>query len=157
MFKYIAIVLVSFFCSSSFALGVYEWTLDVNTSSWHSSPTYGRGNFYNEDNDGFGFSYGYSDMLDFKMGYFENSYHNTSVYAGLALNKDYYFYNDIVLSPGIGVMFTTGYKDTNLNAPTLAPIVHPSITIGHRMLRSTIGYIPYGENTVLTFQTQIQF
>ncbi len=157
MFKYIATVVIIFFSLNTAALDIDEWTLDINTGSKHSDDTYGANNYYNENNDGFGMTFGYSDMLDIKFGYYENSYNKTSLYTGIVLNKDYYIFNKIVISPGIGVMLASGYDDTPMNAPVIAPILHPSIAIGHKNLRSTIGYIPYGEDKVFTFQTQILF
>jgi hypothetical protein len=157
MFKYIAIGVISFFSITTHALDAYEWTLDMNTGSKHSSDTYAANKYYNEENHGFGVTYGYSPYVDVKVGFYENSYYQTSLYGGIVLNKDYYIFNDLVISPGIGLLFATGYNNTPIDAPALAPILLPSITIGNKTLRSTIGYIPYGEDTVFTFQTQILF
>lgn len=139
------------------ALDLYEWTMDINTGSKHSDNSYGSHQYYNEENDGFGVSYGYTKNIDLKVGFFENSYFKTSMYAGVVLNKDYYIFNNILISPGLGLMLSTGYDDTPIDAPLIAPIFHPSISFGHKALRSTIGYIPYGEDKVITFQTQILF
>ncbi|MGH1485069.1 MAG: hypothetical protein ACRBCI_02540 [Cellvibrionaceae bacterium] len=157
MFRYCVFIVIWMCSSQLFALDANEWTLDINTGSKHSSETYGKNKYYNEENNGFGMTFGYSDMIDIKIGFFDNSYNKSSVYGGAVFNKDYYIFNDIVVSPGVGLMFTTGYHDTPIDAPALAPIVYPTITIGHKTLRSTIGYVPYGEDTVFTFQTQIQF
>jgi len=154
---FLAGLLISLLSLQTYALEVYEWTMDFNTSSKHSDATYGKNQYYNEENNGFGMTYGYSDYIDIKVGFFENSYFNTSVYAGAVLNKDFYFFNHIVISPGLGLMLSTGYDDTPLNAPAVSPIFHPSISFGYKALRSTIGYIPYGEDKVITFQTQILF
>ena len=94
MFSYIAIFVIAVFSFQAQALDVYEWTLDINTGSMHGSSTYGTNQYYNEDNDGFGITFGYSDNIDIKVGYFENSYHNESFYGGFVLNKDFYFFND---------------------------------------------------------------
>lgn len=144
------------FTNLTHALDLDEWTLDVNTASKHRTKTYGLNKTYNEDNDGLGITYGYTPSIDIKLGYFDNSYHKRSVYLGASFNKDFYFHNKFVISPGIGLMFTTGYDDTPINAPVIAPIPHPSISFGFKTLRSTIGYIPSGDG-VLTFQTQVQF
>jgi len=149
------------FSSNTFSLELYEWTMDINTGSKHSDEAYqnnyGNNQYFNEDNSGFGVTYGYSEHLDVKMGFFENSYFNTSTYVGAVLNKDFYIFSDLVISPGLGLILTTGYDDTPINAPSIAPILHPSISFGHKLLRSTIGYIRYGEDEVYTFQTQILF
>ncbi|MBX2809663.1 MAG: hypothetical protein KTR20_13645, partial [Cellvibrionaceae bacterium] len=142
---------------SAQALDVYEWTLDINTASKHENSHYGHNQTYNESNDGIGLSFGYSENIDIKLGYYDNSYHKTSIYTGFVLNKDYYIYNDFVISPGVGLMFATGYDKVVNNAPIIAPMLHPSISFGFRTLRSTIGTIPYSANKVITFQTQIQF
>lgn len=159
MLKYLVFIACLAFSFSVQALDVYEWTLDINTGSKHDSKTYGRNNSktYNETNNGIGFTFGYTHSIDIKLGYYENSYNKTSVYGGAVLNKDFYFHNDFVISPGFGFLMATGYEGTVKNAPALAPMLHPSISFGFRTLRSTIGYIPYGTNNVLTFQTQIQF
>ena len=157
MFKYIALSFCIFFSVNVSALDVYEWTLDINTGSKHDNAYYGKDKAFNENNNGAGITYGFSNTIDFKVGYYENSYHRTSVYGGPVLNKDFYYHNDFVISPGVGLMFTTGYHGIVENAPVVAPIIHPSISFGFKTLRSTVGYIPYGENNVLTFQTQIQF
>ncbi|MGH1441762.1 MAG: hypothetical protein ACRBBR_16735 [Cellvibrionaceae bacterium] len=166
MFRLYKLFLVGFssailFSSNTLALDSYEWSMDINTGSKHSDQSYknsyGNNQYYNEDNEGFGITYGYKDYLDIKMGFFENSYFKTSTYIGAVLNKDFYIFNDIVISPGLGLMLTTGYDDTPIDAPVIAPIFHPSISFGHKLLRSTIGYIPYGEDKVITFQTQILF
>jgi|GEM_PF-3418021 len=156
LYKYIAWVLLLCFMAPVHALDPYEWTLDVNTASKHQIKTYDRGKKYNENNDGFGFTYGYTDSLDLKVGYFENSYNNTSVYAGFVVNKDFYIHDKFVISPGLGVLFTSGYDDTPLQMPFITPVLHPSLSIGFNTLRSTIGFIP-SNNNVITFQTQIQF
>jgi len=156
LLKYIALFSLLFFVLPAYALEPYEWTLDVNTASKHEKNTYGKDKYYNENNNGFGFTYGYSNSLDVKLGYFKNSYHKTSIYAGFTVNRDFYVHDQFVISPGIGMMFSTGYHDTPLSAPILAPVLHPSISIGFKTMRSTVGYIPSG-NGVLTFQTQIQF
>jgi hypothetical protein len=157
MHQYIVFIVILMFSGSLAALDQNEWTLDINTGSKHSKETYAKNKYYNEENDGFGLTFGYSDMIDIKVGFFENSYEKSSIYGGAVFNKDYYLFNDIVVSPGVGLIFATGYHNTPVDAPMLAPIVYPTITIGHKTLRSTIGYIPYGEDTVFTFQTQIQF
>ena len=156
MFRYIALFFFVIFAVPSYSLEPYEWTLDVNTSSRHQRQTYGNDKYYNENNNGFGLTYAYTESIDLKIGYFENSYHNTSAYGGLTLNEDFYIHDEFVISPGIGLMFSTGYQNTPLNAPLVVPIIHPSISIGFKTMRSTVGYIP-SRNPVLTFQTQIQF
>lgn len=144
-------------CANACALDVYEWTMDINTGSKHSDTSYAANQYYNEENKGFGVTYGYSNHIDIKFGFFENSYYNTSVYAGAVLNQDFYLFNNLVVSPGLGLMLSTGYDDTPIDAPVIAPIFHPSISFGLKSMRSTIGYIPYGEDKVITFQTQILF
>ena len=158
MYRFIAAVFFTALSLNTFALEANEWTMDFNTSSFHTSPTYANNKYYNEENNGFGFTYGYSEMLDVKVGYFENSYNKSSVYGGFVLNKDFYFLNNnLVVSPGMGLLLTTGYDDTPVDVPPVVPLLHPTISIGHRFVRSTIGYLPYGQDKVFTFQTQIMF
>lgn len=157
MYRYTALLVLVLFSQPLFALEPYEWTLDMNTGSKHSSDTYGKNKYYNEENNGFGMTYGYSETLDIKAGFFDNSYNKTSFYGGAVFNHDYYVFNDMVISPGLGLIFATGYRNTPANAPAIAPILYPTITLGHKTLRSTVGYVPYGEDTVFTFQTQVQF
>lgn len=157
MYQYIALTIFFVITLPTQALDIYEWTLDINTASKHDNINYGRNQTYNENNNGLGFSFGYSEAIDIKLGYYKNSYNKTSVYTGFVFNKDYYFHNDFVISPGLGLMFATGYDKVLNNVPIVAPMLHPSISFGFRTLRSTIGYLPYSTNKVLTFQTQIQF
>lgn len=157
MFRYIAAFFIAVVSYQAHGLELYEWTLDFNTGSKHENPTYGANQYYNEDNDGFGITYGYSDNVDLKFGFFENSYYQETYYAGFVLNKDYYLFNDFVISPGVGFIFATGYDDTPMDAPGVAPVIHPSISFGHRTLRSTIGYLPYDDDAIFTFQTQLMF
>ncbi len=157
MYRIIILSIATLLSLNAYALETYEWSMDINTGSKHSNSSYGKNQYYNEENDGVGLTYGYSQNIDIKVGFFENSYYRTTVYAGAVLNKDFNLFNNIVVSPGIGFMLATGYDNTAADAPIIAPIVHPSISFGHKALRSTIGYIPYGEDKVITFQTQILF
>lgn len=157
MYRALILSIATLLSLNTYALESYEWSVDINTGSKHSSSSYAPNKFYNEDNEGAGFTYGYSRNIDIKFGFFENSYYNTTVYAGAVFNQDYYLFNNFVISPGIGLILATGYDDTPVNAPVISPILHPSISFGNKSLRSTIGYIPFGEDKVITFQTQILF
>lgn len=155
--KSVFFILLSFVVLPASALEIYEWSVDLNTSSSHRDSSNNSRTFFNEENDGAGFTYGYSKHIDIKAGFFENSYFRTTVYAGAVLNQDFYLFNHFVISPGIGLIFATGYDNTPADAPIIAPIVHPSISFGYKYLRSTIGYIPYDDARVITFQTQFLF
>ena len=157
MLKYIAPLLLALVITNVQALEFDDWAIDVNTGSRHSNATYGNHQYYNEDNDGVGLTFGYSPSIDIKLGFFDNSYNRTSVYGGLVFNHDFVIFGDFVISPGVGVLLASGYDHTPVDAPVLAPIVHPSLSFGHRYLRSSIGYIPYEDSTLITFQTQYFF
>ena len=161
MYRILQLIIVTFtltlLCTNTHALDTYEWSVDLNTGSKHSDAYYSGNKFYNEDNEGVGLTYGYKRNIDLKFGFFENSYYKTTVYAGAVFNQDFYMLNDMVISPGIGLIFASGYDNTPMDAPMITPVLHPSLSFGHKSLRSTIGYIPFGDVEVVTFQTQILF
>lgn len=156
--------LVFAFCSlvcllpgSSLAMQQGEWSLDINGASWHAERRYnddGTRRKYNQDNPGLGGSYAWRDWLDIKAGFFENSYYEDSVYAGVYLHKDYYAGNWTV-APGLSLLLVSGYDDTPQDAPAIAPIPVLGVTFGHRALKLNLGLVPFGDVEFATLQLQI--
>lgn len=145
--------------SAAHALDQGQWTLDINGASWHSENSYfhgGQNRQYNESNLGLGLSYGFHDNLDLKVGFFDNSYQKTSVYAGAFAHWDFYTQDrQWVISPGAFLLLASGYENTPENAPAIAPVPGFAVGVGHRKLRLNLGYIPFGQVQLATAQLQI--
>jgi len=138
-----------------------EWTLDLNGASWHSERNYtyqGETSRYNQSNLGLGVTYAAHDNVDVKAGFFENSYDKTTLYAGIVLHQDFKSAdNQWILSPGFALLLASGYDDTPENTPAITPLGAFTLSAGHRVLRVTLGYAPFGEVDVVTAQLQYQF
>ena len=137
----------------SSAMDKGNWGLDLNLASRHSRDNYGTG-AYNEDNFGLGVAYAWRNDWDLKLGFFDNSYDKTSVYAGAIWHKDFYRGN-WTIAPGVGLLLVTGYENTPEDAPVVAPLLLPAVSIGHRAMRANIGYVPFGKVDFFTFQLQL--
>lgn len=153
-----------------------EWSLDVNGLSKHSESRYdddGVSREYNETNLGLGASIDWREWrdlvrrsawtqwiddagidADLKIGFFDNSYDDTSFYAGSFFHKDLGSGN-WRFAPGVTVLLMSGYDDTPEDAPTVFPIAVFGLEVGHRALKLNIGYVPWGEVDVATVQLQL--
>jgi hypothetical protein len=134
-----------------------DWSLDINGASWHSHRRYNENGDirkFNQTNLGVGGSYAWSDHVDLKLGFFDNSYEQNSFYAGAYLHKDFYS-GDWAVSPGIALLLVSGYDDTPEDAPTVAPIPLFGVAFGHRALKLNVGYVPFGEVDFATVQLQV--
>ena len=141
----------------SLAAGDQEWSLDINLASIHQQSHYryqGAMHDYNESNPGIGFTYGYSDNIELKFGFFENSYEKHSNYATVSWHKNYQL-GDIRIAPGIGAVLVTGYDDTPEDSHKLQPGILPCLTIGYQRVNLAIGLVPSVKSqNVATFQLQ---
>lgn len=124
--------------SCAIAMEQGEYSLDINIGSRHSEGTYwglenrSRGYIekkYNENNFGVGLSYGYRTWVDFKTGFFENSYEKNSFYIGAFIHKDIYLFRSKMwlIAPGVNVGGVTGYNNTPMKTPVIAPLFIPAI------------------------------
>jgi hypothetical protein len=142
--------------------------LDINVTSIHGKDTWeynGKEGAYNENNFGLGLGYQVSDFGEWKIGFYENSYNKTSVYAGMRFRTNLLlgFIEDPtwVFAPGLTLGVITGYNDTPEEARALNPVILPSIDIGHRSIgRMNVGFLPAtGVNGthLITFQFGVGF
>lgn len=124
-----------------------RWWLDVNLTSRHSRDTYwyqGREQRYNANNFGLGLSYDWTDWCDFKAGWFNNSYHKTSLYAVVHPQYDLWRSPHHLLALGAGVGAVTGYEHTVENLPAVSPIGILTLVISDvQHWRATVGYLPF--------------
>jgi hypothetical protein len=148
------ILLVSF---PAISIEEGKWALDINLASIHQESTYGDGQKYNRENFGLGTTYGYSDNIDFKLGFFNNSYNRTTTYLVAVWQKDFH-YKTLRISPGIGAFLVTGYDRAPEFAKNIQPGAIPVLSVAYRNTALNIGLLPSAEsNHALTFQLQIGF
>lgn len=141
----------------AFSLEEGKWALDISLTSIHQDNSYDDGQKYNENNFGLGASYGYSDSIDLKLGYFDNSYNRTTTYLAAVWQKDFH-YKALRISPGIGAFLLTGYDGAPENAEKFQPGAMPSLSLGYKNVALNIGLFPsVKSNNVLNFQLQIGF
>jgi len=153
-----------------------EWSIDLNGLSVHSEDRYvekGRSHAYNETNPGLGISIEWLEWngfveqtswtqwihragidADIKFGFFENSYREDSIYAGVFLHKDY-GRGDWKLAPGLGVLLVTGYSDTPEDAPEVFPLPVLGLEVGHKAAKLNLGFVPWGNVDFATLQLQL--
>jgi hypothetical protein len=121
--------------------------LDVNLTSRHSRDTYfyeRRFHEYNSNNFGLGLSYDWSDWCDLKAGWFNNSYHKTSVYALVHPQYDFLRSPHRLFAVGAGVGAITGYDHTVDDLPPVSPMGILTLAISdERHWRATVGYLPF--------------
>lgn len=153
-----------------------NWSLDINGVSKHSESRYtenGKAREYNETNTGLGASVewlGWNQLVrrskwtdwidehgidsDIKFGFFDNSYDETSLYAGLFLHKDLGS-ERWKFAPGLGILMVTGYDDTPEDAPAIFPLPVFGLEFGHKALKFNLGYVPWGSVDFVTLQLQV--
>ena len=139
-----------------------RWWLDVNLTSWHSRGQYfheGRFQEYNARNFGLGLSYDASEWCDVKAGWFNNSYHRTSLYVLVHPRYDFVRSPKGMFAVGAGGGLITGYDGTVDDLARVSPMGILAFTISdERRWRVTLGYLPFrlllGDNhaDVLTLQ-----
>lgn len=154
---YTGTLLVASLSPTAYAMDRGDWSLDINGLSWHSERRYsdnGQTLKYNQTNLGLGGSYAWSDDLDLKLGYFENSYREDSLYAGVYWHRDFHF-GDWTVAPGIALLLISGYEDTPENAPVVAPLAIPGVSFGHRAAKLNLGFVPFGKVNFAVLQLQL--
>lgn len=152
----VAVLLMSSLASAH-AMDAGDWSIDLNGLSRHSERHYsdnGVRRDYNESNLGIGGSYAWSDDLDLKLGVFENSYFRDTVYAGVYWHRDFYW-GDWTVAPGVALLLVTGYDDTPQDAPAVAPLAIPGVSVGHRAVRLNLGVVPVGSVQFAVAQLQV--
>ena len=170
------IIALATVCVSVSAEEKREWSLDVNGLSSHSESRYfenGVSKAYNETNPGLGVSIELHEWreavrryestqwvddfgvdLDFKVGFFDNSYKKTSIYVGPFFHKDL-GEGSWAFAPGLALLLISGYDDTPEDAPAVAPLPIFALEVGHRAMKLNFGYMPWGRVDLVTMQLQI--
>ncbi|HWA27493.1 MAG TPA: hypothetical protein VG734_17695, partial [Lacunisphaera sp.] len=131
-----------------------RWWLDINLTSQHSRHEYvfeGSRHEYNSRNLGLGLAYDWRDWCDLKAGWFNNSYHRTSLYAVVHPRFDLLRSPRVMLAIGVAVGAVTGYNHTVDDLPPLSPLGILTVTVSdERHWRLLVGYEPFrlllGEN-----------
>lgn len=135
------VVVATLLIFSTQAYSLDGW-LDVHLTSFHSNRTYidqsGNDVEYNQNNFGLGLSLPVNSYIDARAGFFENSYDNTTVYAG----ADFHTNSNKLISAGINAGLASGYKNTPAKTSTLTPMLVPCLTFKVKNFRTQIGYIP---------------
>ena len=130
--------------------------LDINGASRHSKDTYfdrGKTHRYNESNLGLGLTYDANKYVGVTAGFYDNSYYQTTVYAGVRLGYSFVV-GDVVVSPGIHAGYASGYADTPVHSSRLRPVVVPNLRVAYRGVGVTIGYVPRvasGDDATVSF------
>ena len=105
---------------------------------------------FNETNTGGGVSFGVHPNLEIGVGFFRNSYNNTSVYAGVDIHTD----SRKPLRVGVSVAPITGYKDTPQDTHFM---VLPNVVMRAGQIRTKVGIMPIGEIKLITLTVGVGF
>jgi len=92
---------------------------------------------FNEENFGIGVRYQLEDFLDVSVGFFKNSFYNTSVYLG----GEVYTSRQRLISIGLAVGLVSGYRGTTIDTPVM---VMPIMQVGVPEIGVRIGVVPFG-------------
>lgn len=140
--------------------------LDVNITSRHSEKTYFIGrqkHTYNSNNFGLGLTWEPADWWELKAGWFDNSYHKTSIYGAGALKWNLLRGGGPwVIAPGALLGALSGYQNTPEQTGEITPWGLATLTLGHKKFgRINLGYLPSqlfkaGTVDVLTVQVGIR-
>jgi hypothetical protein len=105
---------------------------------------------FNEDNFGIGVRYQAYENLDLSVGFYDNSFYKTSVYAGIEVHTK----RDRWISVGAALALVSGYSGT----PTESVMIFlPIVQIGPPQIGARIGYMPVGETKFGTLQFYLGF
>lgn len=103
---------------------------------------------YNSANYGLGLKYGMAKYADAFVGFYDNSYNQTSFYAGVNLKRDFYpVGGKFRVAPGVKIGLVTGYEgtpdDDNAWGPGgTAPMAIPNVEVGYDRFYVNTAYIP---------------
>ena len=177
----------------------YEWTLvllvtfllvmwadssrsdvytDVNLASYHldnswndrwSNPKRPHRD-YNQTNFGLGLTWEPVDWIDFRAGFYENSFYKHSNYIGVSTKYQITSENGFSFAPGVFLGGVTGYNETpnetkvpNIEAgfvDGIYPFVLPYVRFGYNRVFANIGIAPqqlFHKDGRLFFSFQLQF
>lgn len=109
---------------------------------------------FNETNSGFGYRHDITGSLSAGGGIYDNSYNNTSVYAGIDLHTS----RDKRMGVGIQAGIVTGYEDTPQGAGVVTAFALPYIRAGHGRVFAEVGYLPpVAGISVITFTVGVSW
>lgn len=139
--------------------------LDVNVTSRHSEKGYFIGrerHRFNSNNFGLGLTWEPAAWWELKAGWFDNSYHKTSVYGAGAIKWNLLGNGPWIVAPGALLGALSGYQNTPEQTGEITPWGLATLTLGHRKYgRLNLGYLPSklfkaGVVDVLTVQVGIK-
>ncbi len=102
---------------------------------------------YNQVNLGLGVSYEFVDGIDARVGFFDNSFHELSVYGAMNWHTSYSRF----VAVGVQVGVISGYQDTPIG--TGEPVMFmalPALSFQASDYRIEFGYIPSGSTATAT-------
>jgi len=145
-------VILFLVCNSAIA---ENFEVELHLTSYHFDD-----DGYEEDNYGLGLSYFFKERWSATGGIFNNSYDDTSLYAGIAYSYDLCTSDNLICSIGAIGGLVTGYEDNIDNAGDLYPIILPEFKLGYQKYFVKSRFIPdLGENAsaVLTLSVGRKF
>lgn len=109
---------------------------------------------FNSQNFGLGVTYSLTPHFDAKLGFYDNSYYRTTLYAGVNAKHDFH-YEKFTLSPGVMVGGATGYDKTPMEGDVVQLIAIPNVKMSYDMVGVTVGYIPKSPVGTKKDETQV--
>lgn len=151
--------LILLFCFSS---NVFADThLIITLTSKHSDKTYISTNNieteYNDDNFGLGIAYDINNNIQARVGFYDNSYYNISVYAGGSLHTNINKPFAIGIQAGLVHGYKGSYKNDNITK--LMFMALPFIQLRYENVALEVGYIPkqVSEVSLATLSVTVEF
>jgi len=139
--KIIAALLAVSLLIASTRVYAFDGWMNLHLASNHRVPDYvqdGKLHNYNEKNLGMGLAIPVTPRLDAVSGFYQNSYNNTSFYAG----ANYHTADNYGFSVGVNAGVVTGYDGTPNTNHELALMIVPHVTYALKNLRADVGYVP---------------
>lgn len=131
-----------------------EYFVDFNIASFHDQDQWyddkGQAHDFNEDNMGIGLRKPLTEHIDVSVGFYDNSFHKTSVYTGL----EWHTKRTRLVSLGIAAALVSGYTDTP--TPTILMFL-PVVQLGPPQIGVRVGYMPLGKAKFSTMQFYLGF
>lgn len=131
----------------------YDGWLNIHLGSSHEKRTYidqsGNDIEYNQKNFGLGLSVPAYSNIDARAGFFENSFNNTSYYAG----ADFHYNTSRYITVGVNAGVASGYEHSPVRSSALAPMFVPHVTMKVKNFRTEIGYVPSFDEKQVAFWT----
>lgn len=146
-------MLILLFASGTAIAENYE--VELHLTSYHFDD-----DGYEEDNYGVGLSYFFKERWSATGGIFNNSYDDTSIYAGVAYSYDLCASDEFLCTIGAFGGLVTGYEDNIDHAGDLYPIILPEVKFGYQKYFVKSRFIPdLGDNasSVLTLSVGRKF